>query len=203
MFTSNLILMNRFDLVLFIYSFLYHNPIACSETTINLEGDRIVNLQSSGYPMETPTTDFPSCEITVIAPAGRRIFVRFLEVILGPQNAAIIDMYDFSTRDNLVSVNNQFTRAIYSGYLGKSYAYYYDNIDTMGLEPGDEIGKKPIDILDVVTIGSKISISAFGFEFLPSISEAHDMFKFSIEISAVESVPKGKVYPVNLYQHEL
>lgn len=139
--------------------------------------------------------DFPSCLIRVTAPPESRIFVRFLEVILGPQNTAGIEMFDIGAFESLVRVSNQFARNIYSEYLPESIQYYYQyytDDDIMGLEPSDEIGKKPIPLLDLLTKGSKLNIEPFGFKFSPTIEEAYDMFKFSIEISAVESVPKGK-----------
>ena len=164
---------------LFILSFIS----ACTETNINLEsGGNIIRLNSPGYPLERPYSDFPECEITITGPEGSRIIVRFVEVILGPAYYSRIRISDDGAFEK--DISNDLNRAIYLGY-GSSY---YDIGD---LTPEDEQGKKPIDTLDVMSSLSEIEIDMYASSWGP-LANAHDMFKFSLEISAVQDIPKGK-----------
>ena len=139
--------------------------------------------------MEVPIdTHFPEyCTFDITATVGSKILISFMEVILGPAKTAFIAFYEPSSDLNPIAIHNEFTRAIY-GYD------YYDRFDTTGFEPADELGKKPLDLLDMITSSSEVTVEIAAFPFFGTIAEAYDKFKFSIEISAIEAVPQGKVF---------
>ena len=105
-----------------------------------------------------------------------------MEVILGP--AYYSRIYISDDGDFEKSVNNLLSRTIYQ-------SYDYSALDTGDLTPEDEHGKKSIDILDVMSSLSEIEIDLYASSW-GQLEDAHDMFKFSLEISAVQDIPKGK-----------
>ena len=105
-----------------------------------------------------------------------------MEVLLGPAYYSRIRISDDGDFEK--NINNNFNRAIYFSY---GYSYY----DIGDITPEDGHGKKPIDTLDVMSFLSEIEIYMYASSWGP-LADAHDMFKFSLEISAVETIPKGK-----------